>query len=48
VALLRQLQPAGSRDYLLARVRLPAGAVRDAQRAAQVWLACGLCCRAFW
>eukprot|EP00887_Chlorella_sp_A99_P005865 scaffold1.g5865.t1 len=30
VALLRQLQPPGRDDYLLARVRLPAAAVRDA------------------
>lgn len=36
VALLRQLQPAGRSDYLLARVRLPAAAVRDAQRMAEV------------
>ena len=36
VALLRQLQPAGRADYLLARVRLPAEAVRGARRAAQV------------
>ena len=35
VALLRQLQPAGRSDFLLARVRLPASAVRDAHLAAQ-------------
>jgi hypothetical protein len=50
VTLLRQLQPPGRSDFLLARVRLPASAVRDAQRAAQVrarlhaWaLACCAC-----
>lgn len=34
VGILRQLQPAGQADYLLAKVKLPAGAVTAAQRAA--------------
>ena len=34
VGILRQLQPAGQADYLLAKVKLPAGTVRAAQRAA--------------
>jgi hypothetical protein len=36
VAVLRRLQPAGRGDYLLARVRLPAAALLQAQRAAAV------------
>ena len=34
VAVLRQLQPAGRSDYLLARVKLPLAVVNEAQRAA--------------
>lgn len=51
VTLLRQLQPPGRSDFRLARVRLPASAVRDAQRAAQVRThlqACPLACCACW
>ena len=51
VTLLRQLQPPGRSDFLLARVRLPASAVRDAQRAAQVRThlhAFALACCACW
>jgi len=54
LGVLRQLQPAGRNDYLIARVQLPASMVHKAWQAAEVgWLGgagiwAGKCCSFAW